>query len=304
MSSDLEKWQVDARIRRMSPGTIIKYSYNIQDFSRFAESKGIAPLAADRSTIRDWVDDLHQRGNKTQTIQHRLAALSSFFEFFVYDGIVATNPVIPVRKRYLSCYKTDSEKGHRQSISVDQASHLVAGIMDPRDRAIVLTLLKTGIRRKELISLEVDDIDWRNNSIRLKPTKKRSNLIVFFDDELARALRLWIAVRASRCRNGTSALWISSWGKKIESGSIRYIVQRAALRAGLHDSTSGRLEDHFSAHCCRHFFTTQLYKAGISREHIMWLRGDAPLSAFDGYLHLRPEDVRRNYLACIPQLGV
>ena len=135
-------------------------------------------------------------------------------------------------------------------------------------------------------------------------TRRRQLCQNMFDDELARALRLWLAVRSSRCRNGTKALWISTWGKKIASGSIRYIVKKAATHAGLHDSASDRTEDHFSAHCCRHFFTTQLYKAGMSREHIMWLRGDAPLSAFDGYLHLRPEDVRRSYLACIPQLGV
>ncbi len=304
MSEELEKWQEDANIRGMSRLTIEKYSWDIRQFEDFAESRKMAALAADRELIRSWVDELRKRGNKTQTIQHRLAALSSFFEFFLYEGQIEINPVTAVRKRYLACYKIDSEKGIRQSISVEKASELVGTIMDPRDQLIVALLLKTGVRRNELLSMEVDDINWKNNSIRLKPAKKRSNLIVFFDEETARLMRCWLAVREARCRNGTRALWISTWGERIGKGAISYMIRKAALRVGVHDADSNRPEDHFSAHCCRHFFTTQLYKAGMSREHIMWLRGDAPLSAFDGYLHLNPEDVRRSYLAHIPQLGI
>lgn len=251
MSSDLEKWQTDARIRRMSEDTIKKYSYDILNFSAFAESRGIAPLAADRDLVRAWVDALRQRGNKTQTIQHRLAALSSFFEYFIYEGELQINPVGPVRKRYLSCYKTDSEKGVRQSISVEQAAAMVGAMMDPRDQLILALLLKTGMRRKELLAMDIDDIDWRNKSIRLKPMKKRSNLTVFFDEETARLMRRWLAVRETRCRNGTRALWISTWGEKVDHGSITYVVRKAAVRAGLHDSSSPDLESHFSPHCCR-----------------------------------------------------
>lgn len=304
MSGELEKWQEDANIRGMSPVTIEKYSWDIRQFEDFAKTQEFAALAADRSLIRSWVDELRKRGNKTQTIQHRLAALSSFFEFFIYEGLIENNPVTAVRKRYLACYKTDSEKGTRQSISVEKASELVGSIMDPRDQLIVALLLKTGVRRKELLAMDIDDISWKNNSIRLKPTKKRSNLTVFFDEETARLLQRWLAVRESRCRNGSRALWISTWGERIDKGAISYMIRKAAVRAGLHDLKSDRSEDHFSAHCCRHFFSTQLYRAGMSREHIMWLRGDAPLSAFDGYLHLNPEDVRRSYLAHIPQLGI
>jgi site-specific recombinase XerD len=82
------------------------------------------------------------------------------------------------------------------------------------------------------------------------------------------------------------------------------VVAKAAERVGLTDPESEKMDERFSAHACRHWFCTHLFRAGMSREHIMWLRGDAPLSAFDGYLHLNPEDVRRIYLACIPQLGI
>jgi len=64
----------------------------------------------------------------------------------------------------------------------------------------------------------------------------------------------------------------------------------------------GELEDRFTPHCCRHWFVTTLLKAGMSREHVKWLRGDAMQEAIDIYHHIDIQDVRESYLAHVPQL--
>jgi integrase/recombinase XerD len=163
-----------------------------------------------------------------------------------------------------------------------------------------MLMLKTGIRRHELTDLDIDDVDLRKMTIHLKPTGKRSNLLVFIDDECAESLRRWLKIRQS---NGDTALFTSSRKKRISGNAVRLLVVNAAMRVGLHDPDAS-LDGRFGAHCCRHWFTTWLYRAGMPREYIMWLRGDSPLSAFDGYLHIDPEDVRRSYLAHIPPLGI
>jgi integrase/recombinase XerD len=61
---------------------------------------------------------------------------------------------------------------------VEDAAHLVDACVDIRDKAMLLIMLKTGIRRGELLSMEIGDINWKNQSIMLKPKKKRSNRIV------------------------------------------------------------------------------------------------------------------------------
>jgi integrase/recombinase XerD len=80
-------------------------------------------------------------------------------------------------------------------------------------------------------------------------------------------------------------------------------MRKAGSRAGIHDP-DGPLEERFSAHCCRHWFTTHLLRAGMERSYVQWLRGDAIREAVDIYFHVDPEDVRREYLAHIPQLGI
>jgi len=64
------------------------------------------------------------------------------------------------------------------------------------------------------------------------------------------------------------------------------------------------MEDRFMTHCFRHWFTTHLLRAGMPREYVKELRGDARNEAIDIYHHIDREDLRKSYLACIPELGI
>ncbi len=88
---------------------------------------------------------------------------------------------------------------------------LINSTLDVRDKAIITLLAKTGIRRKELITLDCDDVDWIEQSIRLKPTPKRTNRTVFFDDEAAIILHRWIKARETRNELGSKLVHKKSW---------------------------------------------------------------------------------------------
>ena len=86
-------------------------------------------------------------------------------------------------------------------------------ILEPHDKAIVTMLAKTGIRRGELIDVDLDDIDWENQSIGLKPKNKRSNRVVFFDDETTFVLHRWIKARENwMVKLGVRALFVGEHG--------------------------------------------------------------------------------------------
>lgn len=82
------------------------------------------------------------------------------------------------------------------------------------------------------------------------------------------------------------------------------IIQHHAAKLGLHDpDPNAPLDQRLSCHCFRHFFTTALYNAGMSPEHIKYLRGDSlTREAWQIYLHIEPERVKKEYLKCIPSL--
>jgi integrase/recombinase XerD len=99
-------------------------------------------------------------------------------------------------------------------------------------------------------------------------------------------------------------LFLNAEGDRLDRGGILRVVRQAAERVGLHDSSSEGMENHFSPHCCRHWNTTHLLRAGMKREYVQWLHGDAIKGAVDIYFHIDPKDVQVAYLASIPQLGI
>ena len=176
--------------------------------------------------------------------------------------------------------------------------------LDIRDKAVITLLAKTGIRRNELITLDTSDVDLIENRIKLKATGKRTNRVVFFDDEAALLLRRWLKIREGMNRRNETALFLSNWGYRISRTDVYEAVTKAAARVGLHDPGSERLEDHFGPHCCRHWYCTHLFRAGMRREYIKELRGDSRKEAFDLYNHIDLKELKEAYLAAIPQLGI
>ena len=299
----LGDYAADCRTRGLGEPIIKIYVAQVTRFQAFLQARDRDPLQADRLNIRDYIESLRAQGLRTQTLQQHLIGLSSFYEYLIFEGQVSRNPVSEVRKR-LKQYKTEGERQTHKLISVEEAAALVEAIVDIRGKALVLLLLKTGIRKNELVSLDVDSINWKDQSILLKPTKKRSNRIVFFDDEAAYYLKRWLEVREGRRGSEGPALFTSSRGTRLERGPIDQIIRKAALHIGIHDAGSKRMEDHFSAHCCRHWHATHLLRAGMKTQYVEWLRGDAIKRAVGIYFHIDPEDVRKQYLAFVPQLGV
>jgi integrase/recombinase XerD len=255
--------------------------------------------------LRSFLEYLRKERNVgLKTIGNYFTSMAMFYEFLEYEGYVDRNPVHSVRKRYIRRYKDNDEGQMRQLISVDDMTKLINSTLDVRDKAIITLLAKTGIRRKELITLDIDDIDWVDQSIRLKPTPKRTNRTIFFDDEAAIILHRWVRARETRNEKGSKALFLNNLGTRLNRNGVYLAVTKPAERLGLHNPDSDRMEKHFSPHCCRHWFTTHLRRAGMSREFIQELRGDVRTEAIDIYDHIDKKELRESYLAHIPQLGI
>ncbi|MFZ3133118.1 MAG: tyrosine-type recombinase/integrase [Methanothrix sp.] len=294
----------DCQLRGMSPRSIPHYGYIPKVFKNYLEGQGVDFQTVDKDHLRGFIEYLRiEKGAAGKTVENYFAVLSTFYDYLTFEGLVSSNPVLPIRRRYLRRYK-DNSMQERQLISVEAMGRLINSEMDIRNKAIIALLAKTGIRRGELISLDVEDVDLVEMRIKLKPTAKRTNRIVFFDAETAFILRRWLKVREGRNKKGIPALFLNAMGDRLDRGGVLLLVGEAARRVGLHNPDSERMEDRFSPHCCRHFFTTHLRRAGMRREFIQELRGDSRREAIDIYDHIDLKELKEAYLAAIPQLGI
>jgi integrase/recombinase XerD len=305
----LDRFAEDCALRRMTPETIRSYTSNLRTMAGFLDGRNRSPLdlaSDDLKAILSFA--LHDRAVRPKTIRAYFSALSCLCDFLVYEGFMASNPVPPFRKRYLRDYKKRGPGGdgfERQLLTVEQMRDLIGGTLDPRDRAILMVLAKTGVRRDELVRLDVDDLDFVTMTMRLKPHPKRTNLVLFLDDECARAIRAWLAVRRNYALlPGCAALFVGEHGDRLQRQGVYEVVTSRARVAGLHDPASRDSRRRLSPHTLRHWFTTWLRRDGMRREFIQELRGDVRGDAVDIYDHIDPEELRKAYLACIPRLGL
>ena len=301
----LQLFKMDCELRNMTDASTRSYISEVKIFYDFAKTYNYDIINIDNQVLEDFLKYLrYNRGNSQSRVENYFSALSSFYDFLIYKGLASKNIIIPFRKRYLRRYKKNFTPAIRKLISVEDMSHFINCIIPIRDKAIATLFAKTGIRRGELVGIEVDDINWEESSILLKPFRKRSNRLIFFDEETKNILRSWIKQRELVVDNGVKSLFVNDYGQSIGRSGVYNSIVKWAKKLGFFDVGSDRIEDHFSCHNFRHWFTTHLRRAGMPRDFIKELRGDKRRDAMDVYYHIDKEELRKSYLACIPQLGV
>ncbi|WP_406670763.1 hypothetical protein V7O67_02705 [Methanolobus sp. ZRKC4] len=98
-----------------------------------------------------------------------------------------------------------------------------------------------------------------NNSVLLKPTGKRSNRLIYFDDECKAFLEEYLKTRT----DDNPALFLSSAGSRITRSTVYRIVTNYAGKFGIHDP-KGHVHEKFTPHCCRLWYTPSLTVSTLS----------------------------------------
>jgi len=298
----LEDFIADGKIQGWTERSIEGYYYHIK---RYLEVINKDPRDVDTEDLRKFLTYLDKRKISNTTVEKYFAAVSSFYKFLEYEEEITRNPVPKFRTRYLKNRMKNKNGGaKRQLISIEQMRNLINTILDPKDKAVVITLAKTGIRLSELVKIDIGDINWTEQSIKLKPNGKRSNLLVYFDDECGRVLKRYVSVRDDLAKPDEKALFINYYGERMRRRAIEDMVSKYAQRLNLHNPTTNDLEERFTPHCCRHWFTTHLRRAGMPREHIKELRGDSRTETMDVYMRIDEKELRESYLSYVPKLGI
>jgi integrase len=219
----------------------------------------------------------------------------------------------------------------RRDVSVPEMRAFVGGITHPLDRAVVVTLLKTGMRVGELANLDLRDLrlpesaasnaydlsgrpqlegrgaslfvsgeptrgEVTNGERRTDSNKRERSTVVPVDDELAAVLTDWLAVRPD-ARSAADPLFVRTrdhWGTRLSAKAARRIVVNHAEAAGWHRSGAGS-DENVTPHYFRHFFTTHMRDRTGDRGIVKYLRGDVAGDVIDTYTHNWGDRVRETY---------
>ncbi|MGD0953323.1 MAG: tyrosine-type recombinase/integrase [Methanotrichaceae archaeon] len=296
----IKRFEEDLKTAGKAKNTIQTYPQTIRAFSRFVDGN---LLGATKENLQAYLNSMRDRDFRQTTIGRYFIILSKFYEFLIYTELYTqANPIITFRKRYLRPFKGSSGSSQRWCPTTEEVTKLVNSILNTRDKAIVVLLFKTGIRRKELSELDFSDLDINKMTIKLKKTAKRTNRLVYFDEETAYVLGRWLKRREILNKGKNPALFLSKYGDRLDLYPIDDLFRKYAKMTGLYKGAE--IEDKVTPHCARHWFTTELLEAGMSFEHVEHLRGDKGKSAASRYHHPNENKLKGEYQRSIPQFGL
>ena len=280
--------------RNVSAHTLRNYESDLEQFTHFLapdKKKKLPDVSEiDHLTIREWMASLHFDQKKKSSIARKLAALRTFFQFLVREGVLELNPAKLVSTPKL-------EKKLPKHLSIEEAIRFIESPdldtdLGKRDRAMLELMYATGVRVAELTTLNVADVDFQNQLIRVTG-KRRKQRIVPFGDPAGEAIRNYLGVREKFLLNAPvskreeDALFLNYQGTRITTRSVGRMVEKyIRICAGMHN---------ISPHALRHSFATHLLDSGADLRDIQELLGHARLSTTQVYTHVSMEKLIEVY---------
>jgi integrase/recombinase XerC len=331
---DLEYHGKSERTREAYARVLRGFEKFLADTTRTANAQSVKPAEAGQRECMAWVHSL--RKNLAQsTVATYAAYLYRFYSYMTQVGAFESNPMALVTEEMDETIEKNPE---RRDISLSTMRQFVAEIAHPLDRAVVVTLLKTGVRVGELCNLDLRDIALADEEIRTEYTlgnrgqldervdslfvasdiargevingeerraanKRKRATVVPVDDELRATFKQWLAIRPDPI-SPAKPLFCSTgddWGERLTPSMVRSLVTKHARTKGWH-RTSGDATENVTPHYFRHFFTTYLRDRTGDRGIVKYLRGDVADDIIDTYTHNWGGRVRERYTANIYSL--
>ena len=277
--------------KAVSIHTITNYERDLKHFAEFLRLRKASIESTDHVVLRDFLNYLYTNRRLSKTsVSRKLACLKTFFKFLLREGRLTTNPAelisSPRLPKKLPAYLAEDEAA--TIVELPQGTDVKA----LRDRAILELLYASGLRVSELVGLNEDEIDMRQETVRVlgKGSKER---IVPFGSYAARALEQYFAQKrmlghAEPNDKGEVPAFVSLRRKeRITARDVQRLVAR--VRLGL--KTTRRV----TPHTLRHSFATHLLERGADLRSIQELLGHETLSTTQKYTHVSVQHLKKEY---------
>ncbi|MDH5611555.1 MAG: tyrosine recombinase XerC [Gammaproteobacteria bacterium] len=261
--------------RKYSRHTLSAYQRDIQAFSQFCtENDQIDWADIDEALVRRFVASQHRKGLSGRSLQRRLSAVRTLFNYLCRHYGLANNPAdgVPAPK---------SARRLPETLGVDQLNNLLAMPGDDplthRDHAIMELLYGCGLRLSELTGLNLTNIDWRQQILTVSGKGNKQRRIPF-GKKAADALKIWMKDRSLLLKQEEEALFLSKDGQRISNRSVQQRLKKWAFKQGLNSNAY--------PHMLRHSFASHILESSSDLRAVQELLGHANLSTTQIYTHL------------------
>jgi integrase/recombinase XerC len=271
--------------QNFSPKTVRAYQDDIEQFAAWLSSIRVDwdnPRRLGRVDIESFLHHLSGLNLTGVSRARKLAAIRKFFSFLHENGIIPTNPAAAVK----GARREEKEPG---ILYKEQYKALLYEASEsPRDYAIIMTLLQTGIRLSELATLTLEDIDFENRLLTVRQGKGRRDRQIPLVEEEVKALRNYLRHRATQLVLDDDTLFLAKNGTSLNVSSIKAIVAKYIKKAGI--------RKRVSVHTLRHTFGAHKADKHMSIATLQTLMGHKRKETTLKYIHLARTNLRKEMI--------
>ena len=230
-----------------------------------------------KDDLEAFVEHEQDRGLKVTTVRMRLKQIWAFLRFLSERDIIGES----ILKRKIKLRVPDFLP---RAIAPGDVRRLIGAIKETRDRALVLVLLRTGMRIGELLGLQMKDLDIRERKIHIYEGEKNSlGRVVYLSDDALMALRLWLKKRDKSREylfygRGSKLCYSAAWNI-----FTKYLSETKLQHKG------------YTIHCIRHTFASELLNAGMRLECLQLLLGHSDIEMTRRYARLTDKSREEEY---------
>lgn len=275
LQTALDLFLLDCTARRLTIGTQSFYKAKLSPFIRWCEAKGVTGLEDMQAVhIRQYLSSILER-NLTAQYQNNIArAIRAWLNYCVRDELIPKSPFDRVKMPKLA-------KKILPAFSQEDIKNILRVCRTKREEAICLTLLDSGVRATELVTLNVNDLNMKSGTLIVRAGKGQKDRTTYVGARTRKAILRYLAERGSPA--ATEPLFISHHNERLTLSGIVQIMRRLRKRSGV---------AHCAAHTFRRTFAIKSLRNGMNVHVLAQLMGHADIQMLRKYLDITEEDLK------------
>jgi integrase/recombinase XerC len=274
--------------KRSSKHTVISYKNDISHFLENIKLKKLEEIQ-DRD-VRAWIVRLSEEKQNPRSINRKITSLRSFFVYLQKTIKIEVNPVTKIHalktKKRLPMFVEKNNMG-----TLLEEIEFEEGFIGIRNKLILELLYSTGIRRAELLTLQIGSFDFSNKTVKVIGKRNKERIIPVIP-ECLQSVKEYIEIRKTISKEHTYLI-VTESGEKAYENLVYRVVKKYLGQVTTIEKKS--------PHILRHTFATHLLNNGADLQDIKELLGHANLSATQIYTHNSFEKLKDIYKQSHPR---
>lgn len=255
-----------------SKGTIEQYSYSLKRFFAFVGNRKYSEITT--ADVMAWLAQMKLSGAKSTSVRNQRSNISPFFTWLYNNRMIERNPCDPIKP-----IKVPSEE--KRAFSSEEIDTIRSICKSPFERALVETLLSTGLRINELGNLKLEDVDFDQLAVHVKNGKGGKDRTTF----ITPVAKKYILQYLTWNKHKSEYVFTTRLDGRYKNNSFGEVMR----------DMSKRCDIHIHPHRFRRTLATDLARKGMPIQEIQKLLGHSKISTTQTYIETRLEKVEASY---------